>query len=67
MEVKSPTSKHKIESSAEAMGVYYEQRRIGHVMERGNERFEAYDHTERSLGIFKTEDDAATAIWKAAQ
>jgi hypothetical protein len=60
-----PTSKRKIESSAAMMGVYYEQRRIGHVLARDDERFEAYDHTERSLGLFKSEDDAANAIWKA--
>jgi len=48
------------------MGVYYEQRRIGHVMAR-DEGFEAFDHADRSLGIFNTEDEATTAIWKAAQ
>jgi len=67
MQIQSPTAKRKLESSAAIMGVYYEQRRIGHVLARGDERFEAYDHAERSIGIFKTEDDAATAIWKAAR
>jgi hypothetical protein len=66
MQIRSPTSKRKVESSAATMGVYYEQRRIGHVRERSDQRFEAYDHTKRSLGIFETEDEAATAIWKAA-
>jgi hypothetical protein len=60
-------SEGKVESSAVMMAVYLEERRIGHVIARGNEGFEAYDHTDRSLGIFKTEDDAATAIWKAAR
>jgi hypothetical protein len=67
MQIQSPTSERKVESSAAMIGVYYEQRRIGHVLARGDESFEAYDHTERSLGLFKTEDDAANAIWKAAR
>jgi hypothetical protein len=67
MQIQSPSSKRKIESSSATICVYYEQRQIGHVLARGDEGFEAYDHTERSLGIFKTEDDAATAIWKAAR
>ena len=67
MQIQSPASKRNIESSATLIGVYYEQRRIGHVLPRGDEAFEAFDHTERSLGIFKTEDDATTAIWKATR
>ena len=62
-----PTSKRKVESPAALMGVYHEQRRIGHVLARGDEGFEAYDHTERSLGIFETEDDATSAIWRHAR
>jgi hypothetical protein len=49
------------------VSVYYEGRYIGHVQARGREGCEAYDQHEQSLGIFKTEDDATTAIWKAAQ
>ena len=67
MQIQSRNSKRKVELSSATMGVYYERRQIGHVLARGDEAFEAYDHTERSLGIFKTEDDAATAIWKAAR
>jgi hypothetical protein len=66
MEIRSPNSKRKVESSDTTMGVYYEQHRIGHVLMRSDQRFEAYDRTARSLGIFETEDDAAIAIWKAA-
>jgi hypothetical protein len=57
-------SKRKLESSPAMMGLYYEGRRIGHVLARGDEGFEAFDLTDRSLGMFKTEDDATTAIWK---
>lgn len=67
MQIQSRNSKRKLEPSAATMGVYYEQRRIGHVLARGAESFEAYDHAERSLGLFKTEDDAASAIWRAAR
>ena len=67
MQIQSPTSERKVESATAMMGVYYEQRRIGHVLARGHEAFEAYDHNEHSLGVFKTEDEAATAIWKAAR
>jgi hypothetical protein len=67
MQIESPNSKRKFESSPSMMGVYYEDRRIGHVLGRGDEGFEAFDHTERSLGIFKSEDEAAAAIWKAAR
>ena len=64
MQIESPNSKRKLESSPSMMGVYYEGRQIGHVLASGEEGFEAFDQTERSLGIFKTEDDATTAIWK---
>jgi hypothetical protein len=67
MQIQSRNSKRKVEPSAATMGVYYERRQIGHVLARGEEGFEAFDHAERSLGIFKTEDDAATAIWKTAR
>ena len=63
MQIESPSSKRKVESSPSMMCVYYEDRRIGHVLARGD-GFEAFDHTERSLGKFKSEDDATTAIWK---
>ena len=60
--------RHPFPKSARAfVSVYYEERYIGHVQARGREGFEAYDQHERSLGIFETEDDATTAIWKAAQ
>jgi hypothetical protein len=67
MQIQSPSPKRKAEPSAATVSVYYCERYIGHVLARGYEGFEAYYHTERSLGIFKTEDDATTAIWKAAQ
>jgi hypothetical protein len=67
MQIESPSSKGKAESSLVQIGIYYEQRRIGHVLAHGDEAFEAFDQTERTLGIFKSEDEAATAIWKAAQ
>jgi hypothetical protein len=60
-------SEGKVEPLAAMIGVYFEQRRIGYVLARGNEDFEAYDHREQSLGVFKTEDEAATAIWKTAR
>jgi hypothetical protein len=66
MQIESPSSKRKVESSPSMMCVYYEDRRIGHVLARGD-GFEAFDHTEQSLGIFNTEDEAVTAVWKAAR
>ena len=36
------------------MSVYYDQHYIGHVLARGHEGFEAYDHNKQSLGAFKT-------------
>jgi hypothetical protein len=67
MQIQSPTFKRKAEPSAAMVSVYYQQRYIGHVLARGREGFEAYDHNEQSLGVFKTEDEATTAIWKAAR
>ena len=67
MQIQSPASECEVEPSVTMIGVYYEQRRIGHVLARGCEGFEAYDHNEQSLGVFNTEDDATTAIWKAAR
>src|SRR5262249_58577355 len=49
MQIQSRNSERKVESSAATMGVYYEQRQIGHVLARGEEGFEAFDHAERSL------------------
>jgi len=62
-----PTSKRQIEPSPAVIAVYYEQRRIGHVLQRGCESFEAFDHDEKSIGIFGSEDEAASAIWKTAR
>ena len=61
--------RHPFPKSAQPLvSVYYEGRCIGHVLApSGGEGFEAFDHTERSLGKFKSEDDATTAIWRAAQ
>ena len=56
-----------IEPSPAVIAVYYEQRRIGHVLQRGCESFEAFDHDEKSIGIFGSEDEAASAIWKTAR
>ena len=67
MQIQSPTSKRKTEPSAAMVSVYYDQRYIGHVLARGHEHFEAYDQNEQSLGVFRTEDDALTVIWKAAR
>jgi hypothetical protein len=62
-----PTSKHNAEPSTMMVGVYFESRRIGHVLQRGCDEFEAYNHNQQSLGFFNTEDEATTAIWKAAR
>jgi hypothetical protein len=67
MQIEFPNSKRKFESSPSMMGVYYEGRQIGYVHARSDGGFEAYDQTEQSLGVFYTEDQATTAIWKAAQ
>jgi hypothetical protein len=67
MQIQSPTSKSKTEPSPAMVSVYYEQRWIGHVLTRSDQGFEAYDQNEQSLGVFKTEDEATTAIWKAAR
>jgi hypothetical protein len=67
MQVQSPTPKRKTEHSPAMVSVYYDQRYIGYVLTRGREEFEAYDHNKQTLGVFKTEDEAATAIWKAAR
>jgi hypothetical protein len=39
---------------------------LGFVIERGREGFEAYDQQERSLGLFKTQEDAAAAVMRSA-
>jgi hypothetical protein len=67
MQIQSPSSKSKATPTAATVSVYYDQHYIGHVLARGREGFEAYDHNEQSLGAFETEDEAATAIWKAAR
>jgi hypothetical protein len=67
MQIRSPSSKSKGTPSAATVSVYYDHHYIGHVLARGHEGFEAYDHNEQSLGAFKTEDEAATAVWKAAR
>jgi hypothetical protein len=60
--------RHPFPKSAQPLvSVYYEGRCIGHVLAPcGGDAFEAFDQTERTLGIFKTEDDAVTAVWRAA-
>jgi hypothetical protein len=60
-------SKSNIEPSSAMLGVYSEQRYIGYVLAREGAGFEAYGDREQSLGAFKTEDEAATAVWKASQ
>jgi hypothetical protein len=35
---------------------------IGFIMTRGRRGFEAFDATERSLGVFETQDEAANKI-----
>ena len=67
MQIQSSTSKRKTEPSDSKVSVYYGQSYIGHVLARGPEGFEAYDHNEQSLGVFKTEDEASTAIWRATR
>jgi hypothetical protein len=67
MQIQSPSFKSKATPSAATVGVYYDQHYIGYVLARGHEAFEAYDHNEQILGVFQTEEEAATAIWKAAR
>jgi hypothetical protein len=67
MQIQSPTPERKTEHSPAMVSVYYDQRYIGYVLTRGRQSFEAFYPNEQSLGIFKTEDEAATAIWKAAR
>jgi hypothetical protein len=39
-----------------------QRRCIGHVLSRGKEGFEAFDVADRSIGIFQTQAQAATAV-----
>jgi hypothetical protein len=45
--------------------VYHEQTCIGFLLARGPAGVEAFDHDERSLGIFTDEHTAVTAIFKS--
>ena len=67
MQTQSPSPKRKATPSDAAMPVYYDENYIGHVLARGHEGFEAYDRNEQSLGFFRTEDEAATAIWRTVR
>jgi hypothetical protein len=42
--------------------VYDGRKCIGHILRRGQCGFEAFDHTDFSLGTFPTEREAANAI-----
>jgi hypothetical protein len=65
MQVPFPPSGRKPEPPATKIGVFYQERCLGHVLTRGCEAFEAYDHAEQSLGVFSSEDEATIAIWNA--
>jgi hypothetical protein len=34
----------------------------GHILHRGRCGWEAYDHNDRSIGLFKSQDEAAQAL-----
>jgi hypothetical protein len=42
--------------------VYYGQRCIGFVLNRGRDGFEAFNAEQQSLGLFPTRNEAATAV-----
>jgi hypothetical protein len=44
------------------MAVTIGQTCIGHVLARGKSGFEAFDQSDRSLGVFKTRHEAIAAI-----
>jgi hypothetical protein len=48
------------------LSIYDGQQCIGFVLARGPAGVEAFDAASESLGCFKTEDEAATAVWKYA-
>jgi hypothetical protein len=40
---------------------------IGHIIPRGPRGYEAFDRSDTSLGTFKTQADAANAVFNAAE
>jgi hypothetical protein len=47
------------------VSVYSGRACLGFIITRGREGFEAYDQQERSLGFFKTQQDAAAAVMRS--
>jgi hypothetical protein len=57
-------ARHTRKAEPSTVSVYYEHQYIGCVLAHGHDEFEALDDNNQTLGVFKTEDDAATAIWR---
>jgi hypothetical protein len=59
-----PNSRAKASAPAPAklLSVYDGQRCAGFILARGKDAFEAFDPDERSLGVFATTSEAASAI-----
>jgi len=49
------------------LSVYDGQRCLGHIVQRGKCRFEAFDLDDNSLGTFPTDHEAADAVTRAAE
>jgi hypothetical protein len=47
------------------VSVYSGRDYVGFIFARGKEGFEAFDQQERSLGMFKTQQDAVTAVMRS--
>jgi hypothetical protein len=47
------------------VSVYSGRACLGFIITRGRGGFEAYDQQERSLGFFKTQQDAAAAVMRS--
>jgi hypothetical protein len=54
-------------SSSPMVSIYDGQRCLGFVFQRGRTGFEAFDAEQRSLGMFPTQREAATAIMERPQ
>jgi hypothetical protein len=51
-----------MKDSPAMLSVYDGQRAIGFILQRGKLGYEAFTANERSLGLFKNQNDAAAAI-----
>lgn len=54
-------------ATSSALMVYDEQRAIGFILRCGPADVEAFTADDNSLGVFRNEHDAASAIWRAAR